>query len=255
MLIACPSCQRQLNIPDNAAGKQVRCPAPDCGTIFTVSALPTSAVPLRPVPVPAASRPQPAAGGAPFDFGGGGVVGPEADFGFTAHDDGGLKGIGLRTRVNRAAGWLNMAAGSLVLFTLASIGLHIGRFLMFRTQEMAWVALGVGICLSLLALPFAILIVIGGRFLSRSRRWGFAMTGTIVSLVFGVLSVLGLLGWTVGLVIAGIAVAASAPDSKFALLNSCGNLLFLAIVAFCCVFGGIVSLRTLMNAEIKKTFT
>src|SRR5213594_4231752 len=123
MLIACPSCQRQLNVPDNASGKQVRCPAPDCGTVFFVPAAPagmpstTSSVQPAPVPRPVASapaHPQSQAGGSPFD--GGGVAGPQADFGFTDHTDGGLKGIGLRTRMSRAAGWLNLSASSMILF-------------------------------------------------------------------------------------------------------------------------------------------
>src|SRR5205085_8496305 len=101
MLIACPSCQRQLNVPDNAVGKQVRCPAPDCGTIFYVpAAAPPAAVapavPKPAVPRPAAPKPvapKPVAPSAPtpsspFDFTGGGVAGPEADFGFTEHTDG-----------------------------------------------------------------------------------------------------------------------------------------------------------------------
>jgi hypothetical protein len=243
MLIACPSCQRQLNVPDHAAGKQVRCPAPGCGTIFTVSALARQ---------PAASTP--VAGAAPFDFGGG-VAGPEADFGFTAGDDGGLKGIGVRTRLNHAGGWLNMAAGSMVLFMLVSIGLQIGQFFMSRGQEMPWVGPVVGICLSLILLPFAVVVIMSGRMLSRGRRWGFALSGAIVSLVFGALGLLGLLAWLAILVIVAIAAAAAAPNSKFALVNSCGNVLFLAILTFCCIFGGIVAVRTLLNPELRKTST
>src|SRR5450755_3790004 len=85
MLIACPSCQRQLNVPDNAAGKQVRCPAPDCGTVFAVSAQPAPAMqPAAPLPVPKPVVPPTQAPAGAFDFGGGGgVIGPEADFGFT----------------------------------------------------------------------------------------------------------------------------------------------------------------------------
>jgi hypothetical protein len=257
MLIACPSCQRQLNVPDNAAGKQVRCPAPDCGTIFTVSqpAPVVQAAPLKPVPVAAAPRLQPKVGGAPFDFGGGGVVGPEADFGFTESTDGGLKGIGLRTRVHRASSWLNTAAGSMVLFTLASIGLQIARFVMFRTQELAWISLVVAGCMPFILLPFPILIVVGARMLSRTRRRGMAMTAAGVSFVIGILSVLALLGWTIYLVLALVGGAATAPDGKFKLVDSCGNLVLLTMVAFFSIFAGIVALRTLMNAEIKKMFT
>jgi hypothetical protein len=56
-------------------------------------------------------------------------------------------------------------------------------------------------------------------------------------------------------VIVAIGVAAAAPNSKFALANACGNALFLAILTSCCIFGGIVGLRTLLNTELRKTFT
>jgi predicted Zn finger-like uncharacterized protein len=44
MLFSCPACQRQLNIPDSAAGQQVRCPL--CQAVFAVpSAAPVSVAP------------------------------------------------------------------------------------------------------------------------------------------------------------------------------------------------------------------
>src|SRR5438067_8558443 len=128
MLIACPSCKRQLNVPDHAAGKQVRCPAPDCGTVFyaptaaTAPAVAAPPAPPKPVGKPGAALPP----AAPFDFGPSAPVsGPEADFGFTEHTDGGVRGIGLRTRLSRAAGWLSTSAGSMVLFTLYLLSLTI----------------------------------------------------------------------------------------------------------------------------------
>src|SRR5580765_7549466 len=56
MQIACPSCQKQLRVPDAAAGKTVKCPA--CGTMFpavdTVEELVQDAPPRR---VPKAAPP------------------------------------------------------------------------------------------------------------------------------------------------------------------------------------------------------
>jgi hypothetical protein len=260
MLIACPSCQRQLNVPDNAAGKQVRCPAPDCGTIFTVAVQPAPAAPVmkaapaKLVPKPAAPKPAappPQAAGSPFDFGGGGVVGPEADFGFTAQDDGGLKGIGLRTRLNRGAGLLNMAAGSMVVFVLAGIGMSIA----YSVMEHAWAFLVVAGCMPFVVLPFPIVIAIGARMLSRTRRWGLALTATILCLAIGAIGLILLLVEVVFLVIATLAAVAGAPDARFQLINTCAGALALSIVTVCSLYGGIIALRTLLNAEIKKSFT
>jgi LSD1 subclass zinc finger protein len=55
MLVVCPSCQKKLNVPDNAAGKKVRCPV--CKNVVPVTA-PTDAVAEAPV---APQRPAPAA--------------------------------------------------------------------------------------------------------------------------------------------------------------------------------------------------
>jgi len=49
MIVTCPSCKRQLNVPDNAGGKQVRCPI--CQGVFAVS------VSAAPAAVPAAAPP------------------------------------------------------------------------------------------------------------------------------------------------------------------------------------------------------
>ena len=294
MLIACPSCQRQLNVPDNAAGKQVRCPAPDCGTVFFVPAAPASVAPpptpaaaprpaapgaarpaVRATPRPAAA-PQPQASGSPFDFsGGGGVAGPQADFGFTDHAGGGLKGIGTRTRISRAAGWLNLAGGSMIIWILFFFSM-----VLTLTILGGWSHVFVGIsdghvdqvivpavllllfdCAPLLLLPVPIVVVIGARLLGRSRRWGFAIAASILSIVIGGLAALSAIGFAVQTVMtwmgAGLMVAAGAGGSPgaFLVIASCSNLVLLCVVGFCGIFGGIVGLRTLFNVEVKKAFS
>src|SRR5262245_43490121 len=53
MLIACPSCQRQLRVPEEAAGRQVQCPS--CQKVFTAdSATAGEAIQAPPAPLPAA---------------------------------------------------------------------------------------------------------------------------------------------------------------------------------------------------------
>ncbi len=245
MLIACPSCKRQLNVPDNAAGKQVRCPAPDCGTIF-IAPSPAAA------PVAAAPAAPPAGGGSPFEFGGP-AAGPEADFGFTDHQDGGLFGIRLRTRLGRAAGWLNLAAGSIILYMLFVVTMRIASFVLVRSIP----AVVIAGCVPLPVLALAVVVLVGARMLARGRRYGFALTAVIISLVVGGLSLLGALLSGVGAAIVIFAVSSAhhaVPGGTFAIVDSCGGAIVLAVVAFCGIFAGIVGLRTLLNAEIKKTF-
>lgn len=52
-IVACPSCSRQLRVPDELLGKQVKCPS--CQTIFTAEApepAPPPPPPVEPEPVP-----------------------------------------------------------------------------------------------------------------------------------------------------------------------------------------------------------
>jgi len=52
MLIICPSCQRQLRVPDEAAGNQVKCPS--CQTVFaSTSAATGEEIQAPPAPLPA----------------------------------------------------------------------------------------------------------------------------------------------------------------------------------------------------------
>jgi LSD1 subclass zinc finger protein len=55
MLIFCPSCRRQLRVPDESAGKQAQCPS--CQTIFTADSATTGeAIQTPPAPLPSAPR-------------------------------------------------------------------------------------------------------------------------------------------------------------------------------------------------------
>jgi hypothetical protein len=261
MLIACPSCQRQLNVPDHAAGKQVRCPAPDCGSVFYVPTAPEAmpppikrAVTPRPaVPKPVAPPPPPAS--APFDFGASPVAGPIADFGFTESTDGGLTGIRMRTRLSRAAGWLNVASAAMVLFALFIMGMHIAYYFLGHN----WWQLVVAGCPPFLMLLFPVAVFVGARMLSRGRRWGMALAAAIISLAVGAMSLVGMLvsgalaGW-VGYNAAS-AQGLGAEGVRIALISSCGYTTLLALVSFSNLFAGFVALRTVLNAEVKATFT
>src|SRR5882672_4013876 len=61
LTITCPSCSRKLQVPDNAGGKQVRCPL--CNHVFQAEApppvLPVVSPPAAPAPAAPAPPPQP----------------------------------------------------------------------------------------------------------------------------------------------------------------------------------------------------
>jgi hypothetical protein len=60
MNLLCPSCQKMLQVPDQYAGQQMRCPL--CNNIFTVPGLPEQpGMPAAPPPPPPAPYPGPAA--------------------------------------------------------------------------------------------------------------------------------------------------------------------------------------------------
>jgi hypothetical protein len=204
-------------------------------------------------PAAAAPPPTPAASSSPFEFGGGGVAGPEADFGFTQHTDGGLQGIGVRTRLGRAAGWLNMAAGSMVLYTLVLIGALIAAAIMVGPW---WIMIGAG-CTPFVFLPFPVAIIIGARMMARGRRWGWAMTAAILALVSGAVNLLAVLAFTIGAGWMGFQMRSPhAPDStKYTLIGTCSGDVLSLLVAFLGVYGGFVALQTLRNAEVKKAFS
>jgi predicted Zn finger-like uncharacterized protein len=54
IIIRCPSCPRQLRVPDDLLGQEVKCPS--CGVVFTAS---DSAEPAAPPPIPKAEEPRP----------------------------------------------------------------------------------------------------------------------------------------------------------------------------------------------------
>lgn len=60
MLVQCPHCSKQLNVPDTAAGKKAKCPG--CNQVFDIAA-PTAVAAAPPVPRPAPPPPPPPARG------------------------------------------------------------------------------------------------------------------------------------------------------------------------------------------------
>src|SRR3954466_15854611 len=62
MNLLCPSCQKMLQVSEQAAGQQMRCPL--CNNTFTVPPLPDAPSLAPSPPPPPAPPPQPAPGGA-----------------------------------------------------------------------------------------------------------------------------------------------------------------------------------------------
>jgi predicted Ser/Thr protein kinase len=58
-VIRCPHCTKSMQVPDNAAGKQVRCPQPGCAKIFLVPAQPVAAGVAAGAPPASYGRPSP----------------------------------------------------------------------------------------------------------------------------------------------------------------------------------------------------
>src|SRR5262249_11645222 len=123
----------------------------------------------------------------------------------------------------------------------------------------AWQLLIGAACTPFVLLPLPVLIIIGARMLARSRRWGIALTGVIISLAVGLMATIG---WTIAVIIfvlsfVGGAAAAqmwAGSAATFIMVSSCGNLVLLTAVAFFSTFAGIVGLRVLLNREIQRTF-
>ncbi len=82
------------------------------------------------------------------------------------------------------------------------------------------------------------------------------MTAAIISLGVGALSLLTTLGVGGVSVFQGYEMAfQGAQNKQFILVSTCGFSVLSALVTFCSLFGGFVAMRTLMNAEVKATFT
>jgi hypothetical protein len=121
-----------------------------------------------------------------------------------------------------------------------------------------WPLLAVAACAPFVLLPFPVIIVIGARMLARLRRYGMAMTAAIVCLAAGLVSLLtmfGVGGFSVFRAVMAAREGLGGDDDRFFLISFCSYSLMAMIVAFCSLFAGFVSLRTLMNAEVKRSFT
>lgn len=273
MLSQCPSCAKQIDVPEAVLGKKVRCSG--CQAVFVAQAA-SAAPPAKkkgteaPAPAPKkAAEPEefdqleevveeapapkkktspppkkksaPASGDAdnPFSFEGdaashaGEAPAPALDFGPKKEK----LGVGPRYRLETAALWMMAAAGFDALFGLAMIG--GGAYVFFAQDD--YIPLASACCSSLVVFLFALVIVIGARSFSGLRSRGMG----IMAAVFTVLS----LGWSL-LGIGGAVVALLARFQPTLVLVILLCLIHLAV----CAWASLKAMLVMFRADIIAAF-
>ncbi len=202
-LVNCPSCQRKLNAPDTAVGKQIRCPA--CKNVFRVPAPEPLVEPViemveEPPPV-ARAVVRPPAPQPPDDYYDdrgerpGRRRGPEEDFDYEGSE-------GARVQARRVArggaSWLQLGALLNLLaygvFAVLFFGLTAGQPGAGRAMN---VALPVVVGMSVLYFVPMILVFVGASLLAALRAKGMVITACVFSFIMA-LQALGYGGmWTI----------------------------------------------------------
>jgi len=191
MLIFCPSCRRQLLVPDKSAGKQAQCPS--CQTIFTADSATTGeAIQAPPAPLPSAPR--------QFDDVDDDDRLPRRPAERDEQDDEPIH-AGAREeaqlRAGAAARWFYLAvAGTLLLFVAGIIlAFTAGQFAQLPfagpERDLAFVAIAFTIAgCGVVHLVIAVFLVIAGIKLTSMASKGWVITGIVLAfvqaLLFGV---------------------------------------------------------------------
>src|SRR5262249_35517396 len=194
MIIACPGCQRQLNVPEQTAGQQVRCPL--CQAVFQAPAAPA------PPPAPPAYDPAPRASAAP--------PGPYADRGrdvppeAVAFEDDRPGGVGEgRTQRLLNRGAIHMLV-SAILFTVMLVVGSIFDFVLAGMRTWVADAYMVGVFFGLIfrlifvATPIVFLFI-GSSLLRQARGRGLVLTACILAIVLSGLCTIGLIVQLIGI--------------------------------------------------------
>jgi len=180
--IHCPSCSRELRVPDELIGKKVKCPA--CSTTFTASVAGGEAG----VPAPAAGyEGQPAASGAPAAPGRD-YQEPEEDFD---------RPLGLDRARERAKG--RVMPPAICLIVAAVLGLLLDGFQVVYAfmppqpvdpklppfvQEMQKGSHGPqAAVMGMIGVVYCAIIIFASVQMMGLRMWGFALAGTIMSMI------------------------------------------------------------------------
>jgi hypothetical protein len=193
MLLFCPSCQRQLRLPENATGKQVQCPA--CQNVFTagdeharqqIRVPPPRSLPVAPPPDDSLEEEAPRPRRIRRDD-------DDADF-LARRDD-----YAARQRVQGAAVWFFVAAGITMVvfvinFTMAvSQGAFQDNFMGDREAALAGMICGILGCGGVI-LTGNVLIIVAGLQLRSFGIKGWVITGIVLAFLHTALFGLGSLG-------------------------------------------------------------
>lgn len=243
MMTACPSCSKQLNVPETAVGKKVRCPG--CQQVFEVGAggkgpaQHVQATPPAPRPVPArpapVSRPEP----------------EEDDFAdMPVRSNGG----GARRIASSGAMWLRIGG----IFTIVVVVLNIiSQFIQPAAPQMggndgaqaAGKLLGIACVFVLLVLP-AIFMLIGAGNLSNLKGRGMVVTGAVFAFILSVVY----LGFFALLLLAIIGLMSLGIPMGGVMLILFGLAFMYLAGMILALLGGIKALTTLGRPEVKAAY-
>jgi len=191
MLIFCPSCQRQLRVPEEAAGKQVQCPS--CQSVFTADSASTGeAIQAPPAPLPSPAMQFGEAYEEDWP--------PRRPYELDLEDDRAIyagDAAAARCRGRGAARWFYVAAeGTLLLFVAGIVlALTAGQIahLPFAGPEREIASLVIVFSIfgcGLVHVVIAVFLVIAGIKLKSMTGKGWVITGIVLAilqaLIFGV---------------------------------------------------------------------
>lgn len=262
MLLSCPSCQRQLNVPNDAGGKNIRCPL--CQSVFAVpvASVPTPAVPIAPVAkqsvqeeqprMSAPSQDDPYRGEAqadPFRFDDAHAGGrDDEEFDFSQASPGASNFY-----LSRAASRLIFAAVLVpvaILFDAAMDTIHLARVIgPFADTNLFLRFLIVVTVMLVIAAPFVVFMGIGASFLRRGVNRGLVITGAIMSIVLGALCAIRL-AFAFFLLI----MLASRNIDSTSLVIVLLRLLVACGVAYATLSTGIRTLMVLRRPDVERAF-
>jgi predicted Zn finger-like uncharacterized protein len=253
MLSQCPACKKQIEVPESVLGKKVRCsgcqavfvaeaqppPPPEDEPIDMLEVLPEAPVPKRKQAAPAPKE-SPNAVDLGFD-----AAGPASDFSFV--DTTKKANVAVRLRATGAANFLRYSVLFAALPTMLQASYPV--IIAIMTEKLPTMAIGCGPLLI-----YAIVVVfllVGAGCLEKLTSIGLAITGAIISVLFG----LGALG--TGLVmtlIAGIALFASGGAGGPMLIVAVITTLLTVIEGALLTIAGLRVMLVCFNGDVRAEF-
>jgi uncharacterized membrane protein YhaH (DUF805 family) len=236
MYVTCPSCHQQLNVPDQLAGQQVRCPL--CQTILQAPAAGMPAAP--PAPAPAPPPPPDRRYGSDLDEPG---VPDQYETGRGS----------VQHLLNRGAIHLTIGAALFALMGVANLILDIVLTSMaeFRPDFFgAYLVVRVFMALLFIGTP-VVFMFIGAVFLRRARGRGLVLTGAILAIVLASLCIFALLGQVIAM--GSTRWVYGSRQGAALLMMSLAALLLLGAIVYG-FLAGCMTLSLLGRPEVKQAY-